>query len=131
MLYKRCKFHRNLRTFLYGVTEIPWIHPNEIFYEIFEYLNTGSTYKAFSNLNSRFENLLNCSILPLKITLESDSELSLEHYCRHVIIPNRDRIISISILDETLSGLRVIKAFNVERVIRKKFSDGAFGIVIE
>ena len=28
MLYKRCKFHRNLRTFLYGVVEIPWIQPN-------------------------------------------------------------------------------------------------------
>ena len=32
---------------------------------------------------------------------------------------------SISILDETLSGLRVIKAFNVERTIRKKFADNA------
>ena len=32
---------------------------------------------------------------------------------------------SISILDETLGGLRVIKAFNVERAIRKKFSDNS------
>jgi ATP-binding cassette, subfamily B, bacterial MsbA len=32
---------------------------------------------------------------------------------------------SISILDETLGGLRVIKAFNVEKVIRKKFSDNS------
>ena len=32
---------------------------------------------------------------------------------------------SISILDETLSGLRVIKAFNVERTIRRKFADNA------
>ncbi len=30
---------------------------------------------------------------------------------------------SISILDETLGGLRVIKAFNVEKAIRKKFAD--------
>ncbi len=30
---------------------------------------------------------------------------------------------SISILDETLGGLRVIKAFNVEKAIRKKFFD--------
>jgi ATP-binding cassette, subfamily B, bacterial MsbA len=33
---------------------------------------------------------------------------------------------SISILDETLSGLRVIKAFNVEKTIRKKFSDNSY-----
>jgi ATP-binding cassette, subfamily B, bacterial MsbA len=33
---------------------------------------------------------------------------------------------SISILDETLSGLRVIKAFNVEKAIRKKFSDNSY-----
>ena len=32
---------------------------------------------------------------------------------------------SISILDETLGGLRVIKAFNVEKIIRKKFSDNS------
>ncbi len=32
---------------------------------------------------------------------------------------------SISILDETLGGLRVIKAFNVEKVIRKKFADNS------
>ena len=33
---------------------------------------------------------------------------------------------SISILEETLGGLRVIKAFNVERSIRKKFSDNSY-----
>ena len=32
---------------------------------------------------------------------------------------------SISILDETLGGLRVIKAFNVEQAIRRKFSDNS------
>ena len=33
---------------------------------------------------------------------------------------------TISILDETLSGLRVIKAFNVEKAIRKKFADNSY-----
>ena len=32
---------------------------------------------------------------------------------------------SISILDETLGGLRVIKAFNVEQAVRKKFSENS------
>ena len=31
---------------------------NEIFYEIFDYLDGYDIYKAFSNLNNRFENLL-------------------------------------------------------------------------
>ncbi|MEJ7609806.1 MAG: ABC transporter ATP-binding protein [Ferruginibacter sp.] len=33
---------------------------------------------------------------------------------------------STAILDETLGGLRVIKAFNVEKNIRKKFSDNSY-----
>ncbi len=36
---------------------------------------------------------------------------------------------SISILDETLGGLRVIKAFNVEKAIRKKFSDNSYALL--
>ncbi len=36
---------------------------------------------------------------------------------------------SISILDETLSGLRVIKAFNIEGAIRKKFSDNGYNLL--
>ncbi len=36
---------------------------------------------------------------------------------------------TISILDETLGGLRVIKAFNVERNIRKKFSDNSYELL--
>ena len=36
---------------------------------------------------------------------------------------------SISILDETLGGLRVIKAFNIEGAIRKKFSDNGYNLL--
>ena len=36
---------------------------------------------------------------------------------------------SISILDETLGGLRVIKAFNVEKAIRKKFFDNSHAVL--
>ena len=36
---------------------------------------------------------------------------------------------SISILDETLGGLRVIKAFNVEGAIRKKFYDNSYKLL--
>ncbi|MFN0081157.1 MAG: ABC transporter ATP-binding protein [Ferruginibacter sp.] len=36
---------------------------------------------------------------------------------------------SISILDETLGGLRVIKAFNVEGTIRKKFAENSYKLL--
>ncbi len=36
---------------------------------------------------------------------------------------------AISLLDETLSGLRVIKAFNVEGAIRKKFRDNGYDLL--
>ncbi|CAF4907485.1 unnamed protein product, partial [Rotaria sp. Silwood2] len=40
---------------------------NELFYEIFDYLDSCDLYKAFSNLNIRFLNLIFRSSFPLKI----------------------------------------------------------------
>jgi hypothetical protein len=40
---------------------------NEIFHEIFEYLNGCDVYETFSNLNNRFEEILHCSSLRFKI----------------------------------------------------------------
>jgi hypothetical protein len=42
---------------------------NEFFYEIFDYLNAWDIYDAFSNLNYRFEQLLNNSSVLYKIKL--------------------------------------------------------------
>ncbi|CAF4602546.1 unnamed protein product [Rotaria sp. Silwood2] len=42
---------------------------NDLIYEIFEFLNGYDLYEAFSNLNSRFENLLIHSTLPIKIDM--------------------------------------------------------------
>ncbi|CAF1030788.1 unnamed protein product [Adineta steineri] len=44
---------------------------NEIFYEIFEYLYGTDIYKAFSILNSRFQQLLHCPFLQYKIRLDA------------------------------------------------------------
>ncbi|CAF1433326.1 unnamed protein product [Rotaria sp. Silwood1] len=41
--------------------------PNEIFYEIFDYLNGCDIYSAFSNLNYRFQQFFNSSSFLLKI----------------------------------------------------------------
>jgi hypothetical protein len=75
---------------------------NELFYEIFEYLDGCDIHQAFSNLNSRFQNLLTNSILPLKINLPSESYSTLEHHCRHVIIPNKHRILALHLKDYLL-----------------------------
>ncbi len=75
---------------------------NELFYEIFEYLDGCDIHKAFSNLNSRFQNLLTNSLLPLKINLSSKSQSTLEQRCRHIIIPNKHRILSLHLKDYSL-----------------------------
>jgi hypothetical protein len=75
---------------------------NELFYEIFDYLDGCNVHSAFSNLNIRFQNLIACSSLPFRINLGSKSNSILEHHCRHVIIPNRHRILSFHLGDELL-----------------------------
>ena len=66
--------------------------PNEIFYEIFEYLTSYHINQAFSNLNIRFENLLTI-YSPIKIEFSSQSE--------QCILPNRHKIISLSFYEES------------------------------
>ncbi|CAF3928712.1 unnamed protein product [Rotaria sordida] len=75
---------------------------NDLFYEIFDYLDAYDIYKAFSKLNIRFYNLLTFSSLPLKINLSKQSESILEHCCRNVIIPNKHRILSLHLNGDSL-----------------------------
>jgi hypothetical protein len=89
----------------------------ELFYEIFEYLNGCEIYESFSNLNIRFQNLLICSSQSLKIDLCSKSESMLQHYCRQVIIPNKNRIISLR-----LSNILIMKQFLALTSIDSSFS---------
>jgi hypothetical protein len=46
---------------------------NEIFYEIFDYLDGYDIYRAFSNLNIRLENILMSSSLFMKIKISSET----------------------------------------------------------
>ncbi|CAF3413798.1 unnamed protein product [Rotaria socialis] len=77
---------------------------NEIFYEIFDYLDTCDVYKAFSTLNIRFQDLLFSSSYRLKLNLYSQSESILENRCRHLLIPNRHRLLSLHIRNESIIG---------------------------
>jgi hypothetical protein len=47
---------------------------NELFYEIFDYLDGIHIYQALSNLNHHFQQLLNSSFLLFKITYSSLGE---------------------------------------------------------
>ena len=46
---------------------------NEIFYEIFDYLDGYDIYRSFSKLNQRFENLLHSQSYLMKIQIDSSS----------------------------------------------------------
>ena len=68
---------------------------NEIFYEIFEYMECIHLFKAFSNLNNRIENLLHYSFLSLKINIDFISESEVRNYYKQFVFPNKHRIVSI------------------------------------
>ena len=72
---------------------------NELFYEIFEYMDYFHVYQAFSNLNQRFENLINDSTLSIKINISLISKSKFKCYNGHVLQPNIHRIGSLRLSD--------------------------------
>ncbi|CAF1331681.1 unnamed protein product [Rotaria sp. Silwood1] len=66
--------------------------PNEIFYEMFDFLDGYDIYQAFSNLNNRFENLINSSLL---MTIQISSSTTLDSRYKHFLDSNKHRIISL------------------------------------
>ncbi|CAF1456266.1 unnamed protein product [Adineta steineri] len=65
---------------------------NEIFYEIFEYLNYFQSYEIFTNLKQRFRNFFANSTSPVKLNLRSVSRSIFTFYYRNIIVPNPHRI---------------------------------------
>ena len=70
---------------------------NEIFYEIFEYLDACDIFNAFSSLNIRFNCLVNYSSSPIKISRRDP--ISNDCY-RQFVLPNRHRLISFHLHDK-------------------------------
>ncbi len=81
---------------------------NELFYDIFDYLDGCDIFYAFSNLNIRFQNLLNNSSLLFKINISSQSILQTR--CKSFIIPNKHRIISLSFSDELILDKFIVRS---------------------
>ncbi|CAF0905417.1 unnamed protein product [Adineta ricciae] len=70
---------------------------NEIFYEIFEYIECNYLYQAFSNLNARFKMLLDYPFLSLRMNLSAQSECEIQKYRTRFIMPNKHRIASLDL----------------------------------
>ncbi|CAF4295494.1 unnamed protein product [Rotaria sp. Silwood2] len=87
--------------------------PNEIIYDIFEFLDVYHMYTAFFNLNIRFQNLLTDSNLPIKINLSLTSKSIFEHQYKYIIRLNKHRINSLRLsnlftIDMIFSPIRIV-----------------------
>lgn len=96
--------------------------PNEIFYEIFDYLDFYDIYQTFSNLNTRFENLIHNSNLPVSINVSSMSKSNLKHYQNDVIMPYKHRITSLHLsnpfsVDMIFSPVQIVYRFERLRTL--------------
>ena len=71
---------------------------NEIFCEIFEYLDGYEMLKAFSNLNHRFQILIHHPSIQLNLKHCNQDPLSIGNYYRQIIEPNRARLRSLHLI---------------------------------
>ncbi|UJR16445.1 hypothetical protein I4U23_003347 [Adineta vaga] len=74
---------------------------NEIYYEIFDYLDGYSIHKAFSYLNNRFQRLITSSSFLLKISVDQESEIDMKDCCKYIINRNTHRILSLHLWNIT------------------------------
>lgn len=72
---------------------------NEVFHEIFDYLDGYDMLKAFSKLNHRFQTLINHSSIPLKLNYYSRKSILMEDYYEEIIYSNRDRLLSLQLIN--------------------------------
>lgn len=87
--------------------------PNEIFQEIWEYLDGCEAYDIFLNLNVRFQYLLQHSPIPLKLHFPFMREDVLQYRIREIIKPNLHRIISLHLTDSTIID-RFLTLFSID-----------------
>ncbi len=101
---------------------------NELLYEVFDYLDSCEIYHTFSNLNSRFEHLITCLSVLLKIKLCRKTQSEVIQICESIILPNRHRLLSLTlenkeiindlftycIIDSFFNSLQSIVLKNVE-----------------
>ncbi|UJR17010.1 hypothetical protein I4U23_003908 [Adineta vaga] len=86
---------------------------NEIFYEIFDYLDGCDIYKSFSNLNYRFYRILHSSLLLHKIKFHFKSnDLFIKNY-QYLQYLNRHQIFSLNLSSELYID-KFFSSFNID-----------------
>ncbi|CAF1226175.1 unnamed protein product [Adineta steineri] len=85
---------------------------NEIFYEIFDYLDGCGIYRIFSNLNYRFYQLLNSSLLLYKIKFHFTSDNLFMNNYQHMKYINPHQIISLNLSSELYID-KFLSSFNI------------------
>jgi hypothetical protein len=75
---------------------------NEFFYEIFDYFDGCEIYHSFSNLNHRFQQLINSSSLLLKIHFgySQSTEIFMDNY-QQILCLHKNQILSIHLWTST------------------------------
>jgi hypothetical protein len=91
---------------------------NELIYEMFDFLDDYHIYKAFFDLNKRFENLLIHSILPIKINILSLSKSNFQDYYSDIIELNKHRITSLHLSDLFIIDIILSPPCNISKFIR-------------
>jgi hypothetical protein len=91
---------------------------NEFFYEIFDYLDAWDIYYAFSNLNYRFQQLLDNSSILYKIKL---MDHSIEN---EVLINNWTQIMNLN--RKQIFSIHLLMSLNLNRLLSTLFIDSSF-----
>lgn len=80
--------------------------PNEVFHEICEYLDGYDMFKAFSNLNNRFQSFLYHSSILLRFLYNNNKTIPLRDYYEYFILPNKHRLLSLNIIEDVYDKTR-------------------------
>ena len=75
---------------------------NELFFELFEYLDACDLINAFFNLNIRFRRLIRTSPLLFKIKLCPDEKSNVHGTRKQVMVPDKHRILSLYLSDSLI-----------------------------
>ncbi|CAF0959427.1 unnamed protein product [Rotaria sordida] len=85
--------------------------PNEIFFEIFEYMEFYEVYYGFYHLNKRFKNLIMDSKFLSKINIPYISKLNFELFYQNIIIKNEHHIKILILLNIFLNDI-ILSSFD-------------------
>ncbi|UJR19763.1 hypothetical protein I4U23_022897 [Adineta vaga] len=76
---------------------------NDVLYEIFDYLDFLDVHNICSDLNIRFQTLVNSSTIPIKLNLSFESSLIFQRHWQNITLLNQYRIQSLRLTKPSVS----------------------------